>query len=155
MVRQFANKELAAGKSPDVATTIALSKAKAAINSGTALPKVGLLNSGDSFVKLVPSGADPRISPYVLSLDQYSALKAGSNNIFNDLSLYDTSFYNAYDAHLFTVRTGHAPLSFSSEIAPAMSKDFGVRMGGLSQTIIPNTSSLEWNGLIESLINAR
>jgi len=121
------------------------------IESGTALPNIGLQKSGDTFYRLVPSGSTPGRSSYYLNPDQYSALRSGGDDIFNNLSLPDNSFSDAYDVYQYSVKQGSAPLSFSSEIAPSMSAAQGMRTGGFGQTVIPNSNALELQQLIETL----
>ena len=133
----------------------ALRFARRDIESGTALPDIGLQNAGDTFYKLVPSGNAPGRSPYYLNPEQYSSLKSGADDIFDGLSLPDNSFADAYDVYQYSVKQGSAPLSFSTEIAPSMSARQGLRTGGFGQTVIPNSNALEMKELIETLNRTR
>ena len=133
----------------------ALRFARRDIESGTALPDIGLQNAGDTFYRLVPSGNEPGRSSYYLSPGQYSALKSGAADVFDGLSLPDNRFANVYDVYQYSVKQGSAPLSFSSEIAPSMSAGHGLRTGGFGQTVIPNSNALELKGLIETLNHTR
>jgi hypothetical protein len=129
--------------------------AKRDIESGTGLPSIGLQSADDTFYRLVPSGNAPGRSSYYLSPEQYSKLKSGYTDVFDNLSLPDGSVADAYDVYKYTVKQGSAPLSFSSEIAPSMSVGQGLRNGGFGQTIIPNSNSLEIQGLLETLNRTR
>ena len=129
----------------------ALRFARRDIESGTSLPSIGLQSANDTFYKLVPSGNTPGRSSYYLSPEQYSSFKSGYDDIFDNLSLPDGSFADAYDVYSYSVKQGSAPLSFTSEIAPSMSSGQGFRNGGFGQTVIPNSNALEMKELIETL----